>query len=60
MGRTFAVSDLHGMIDLYRQIKNFLKLEDKVYYLGDMGDRGPDCWETVKVILSDPQFICLK
>lgn len=59
MGRTFAVSDLHGMIDLYRQIKNFLKPEDKVYYLGDMGDRGTDCWETVKAIMDDPQFECL-
>ena len=58
--RTFAVSDLHGMIDLYWQIKNFLKPEDKVYYLGDMGDRGTNCWETVKVIMDDPQFRVIK
>ena len=59
MGRVFACSDLHGMLDLYKQIKNFLKPEDKVYFLGDAGDRGTDCWETIKAILNDPQFISL-
>ena len=33
----FACSDLHGMFNLYKQIKNFLKPEDKVYCLGDCG-----------------------
>ena len=56
MSRTFAVADLHGMLNLYQQIKNFIKPEDKVYYLGDMGDRGTDCWETVKAIMNDSQF----
>ena len=60
MGRVFAVADLHGMIELYQQIKDFLKPEDKVYCLGDMGDRGTDCWETIKAIMNDSQFICLK
>lgn len=59
MGRTFACSDLHGMLDLYKQIKEFLQPDDIVYFLGDAGDRGTDCWETVKAILTDPQFICL-
>ena len=53
MGRVFAVADLHGMIELYQQIKDFLKPEDKVYCLGDMGDRGTNCWETVKAIMND-------
>lgn len=57
MGRTFACSDLHGMIELYHQIKNFLQPDDKVYFLGDAGDRGTDCWKTLKTILDDPQFI---
>ena len=59
MGRTFAVADLHGMLELYHQIKDFLEPDDKVYYLGDMGDRGTDCWKTVKAIMNDPQFECL-
>lgn len=37
----YALSDLHGYLDLYKQIKEFLKPEDKVYFLGDAGDRGP-------------------
>ena len=60
MGRVFAVADLHGMLELYQKIKDFLEPEDKVFYLGDMGDRGTDCWETVKTIMNDPQFECLK
>lgn len=53
-------SDLHGRYDLYKQIKAFLKPEDKVYYLGDAGDRGPEPWETLKACLKDPQFIYIK
>jgi hypothetical protein len=37
----YAVSDLHGMYELYQKISDFLKPEDKVYCLGDCGDRGP-------------------
>ena len=59
MGHIYAISDLHGMMELYKQIKEFLEPEDVVYFLGDMGDRGTDCWETVKTILNDPQFIVL-
>lgn len=50
----YAVSDLHGMFNLYKQIKNFLKPEDKVYCLGDCGDRGPASWETIHAVASDP------
>ena len=56
----YAVSDLHGMFNLYKQIKNFLKPEDKVYCLGDCGDRGPAPWETIHAIASDSQFIYIK
>ena len=60
MGKVYACSDLHGMLELYKQIKEFLQPEDKVYMLGDMGDRGTDCWETVKAIMNDPQFEVIK
>lgn len=53
-------SDLHGRLDLYKQIKDFLKPEDMVYFLGDAGDRGPEPWETIKAIYNDPQFIYIK
>ena len=57
---TYALSDLHGQYDLYKQIKEFLKPEDKVYFLGDAGDRGPQCFRTIKAIAEDPQFIYMK
>lgn len=56
----YAVSDLHGMLNLYQQIKDFLKPEDRVYCLGDCGDRGPASWETIKAVLADDQFFYLK
>lgn len=52
----FAVSDLHGHLELYKAIKEFLKPEDKVICLGDCGDRGPQPWETIKAVAADPQW----
>lgn len=56
----YAVSDLHGRLDLYQKIKEFLKPEDIVYCLGDCGDRGPEPWKTIEAVYKDPQFIYLK
>jgi serine/threonine protein phosphatase 1 len=56
----YACSDLHGRYDLYLQIKEFLNPEDKVYFLGDAGDRGPDGWKLITSIYEDPQFIYIK
>ncbi len=53
----YACSDFHGMLHFYRAIKDFLDPEDKVYFLGDAGDRGPHPWETIKAIIDDPQFV---
>ena len=58
-GRVFACADLHGRLDLYQKIKEFLQPEDTVYFLGDACDRGSWSWETVKAIAQDPQFIYL-
>lgn len=52
----YAVSDLHGHIELYNMIKDFLKPEDKVICLGDCGDRGPQPWKTIKAVAADPQW----
>lgn len=57
---TYCCSDLHGCFWAYEKIKGFLKPEDKVYCLGDCGDRGPDGWELIKTIYKDQQFIYLK
>lgn len=39
---TYACSDLHGRLDLLKQIQDFLQPDDTVYFLGDAGDRGPN------------------
>ena len=57
---TYACSDFHGMLHFYKTIKEQLKPEDVVYFLGDAGDRGPHPWETIKAVLDDPQFIYIK
>jgi serine/threonine protein phosphatase 1 len=57
---TYAVSDLHGCLKFYEAIKEYIQPEDKVYFLGDAGDRGPHPWETIKAIYEDEQFIYLK
>ena len=57
---TYACSDLHGRLDLLKQIQDFLQPDDTVYFLGDAGDRGPDPWETIKEVAKDSRFIYLK
>ena len=52
-GRTFACSDLHGNMELWKAIKNFLDEDDTLYFLGDAADRGPAGWEILKDALSD-------
>ena len=58
---TYAISDMHGCLKVYEVLKNQILLpEDKVYCLGDCGDRGPEPWNTIKTVAKDPQFIYLK
>lgn len=56
----YALGDLHGRLDMYTEIKAFLKPDDIVYFLGDAVDRGPDSWKTFKAIINDDQFIYVK
>ena len=58
--RTFACADLHGRLDLFEKELEHIGPEDRVYFLGDAGDRGPDGWTIIKRILDDPRFIYIK
>lgn len=51
--KVFACSDLHGRLDLFKIIQNFLSPEDTLYIIGDVIDRGPDGWSLLKEILKD-------
>lgn len=57
---TYACSDLHGRLDLYHAINNWLKEDDKIIFAGDAIDRGPFCLETSLAILNNPQWVYLK
>lgn len=56
----YACADLHGRGDLWDKIKNFLKPEDTLYFLGDAADRGPDGWRIIKEMLADPRIVYIK
>jgi serine/threonine protein phosphatase 1 len=60
MGRILAVSDLHGIYDLWKQIQNSLQSDDILYMLGDAADRGPDGWKIIKEALADPRVIYIR
>lgn len=60
MSRIFATSDLHGCGDLWDQIKTFLKEDDKLIFLGDAADRGPDGLRIMQEMLADSRIVYLK
>ena len=45
---TYAFSDIHGNMALFKTIQEFLKDDDICYCLGDCADRGPDGWAIIK------------
>lgn len=51
----YAFSDLHGRIDLFKKICDFINPEDELYCLGDCNDKGQNSWITIKAVLSCPQ-----
>lgn len=46
-GKTYVMSDLHGMYGTYMDVMNRLKKDDHIYILGDVIDRGS---EGIKII----------
>lgn len=60
MSKHYAIADIHGMYDIYEQVCEMLQPDDVVYFLGDAGDRGYDCFKCIKEIYLNPQWIYLK
>lgn len=56
----YAVSDLHGMYNLWAQVKNFITEDDVLYILGDCIDRGEDGWQIIKEIIDMPNVVYLR
>lgn len=57
---TYCVSDLHGQFNLFQAIQDFLQEGDRVFCLGDCGDRGPEPLKTILGVKNDPRFVYLK
>ena len=55
----FAVADLHGCYNQWRQIQTFCKDSDRIYVLGDCIDRNEDSLKTLKSVLNDPRVTLL-
>lgn len=60
MNKVYACSDIHGVLDLWKQIDQFTDSTDKIYFLGDAIDRGPHSWETFKAIYLNPKVEYIK
>lgn len=61
--KLFAFSDIHGNMNLFNQIEEFLNQQEetyKCYFLGDACDRGKHGYEIIKGILNHPHMIYLK
>ena len=58
---TYVMSDIHGLWDKFEKMMNLLNLKDndKVYFLGDVIDRGADGIKILQYILNDPHFTLL-
>ena len=60
MGRVFASSDWHGCGTVANKILDFLKPDDKLYFLGDAIDRGPDGFKIMTKLLNDDRVVYIK
>lgn len=60
MNKTYACSDLHGRLDLWEKISQHCDESDKIYFLGDAIDRGPDGLFLMRKLLADKRVIYLK
>lgn len=60
MNKVYAVADLHGMYNLWRQVIESLDETDTLYILGDCGDRGRDGWKIIKEALADPRVVYIR
>lgn len=56
----YACADLHGVYDLWAQIKEFLQPDDTLIFLGDAADRGTEGWAIIKELIEDERVVYLK
>lgn len=57
MNKVYACTDLHGMLNLWQQIDEYMDESDTLYFLGDAIDRGPDGMKIMKSLLTDSRVV---
>lgn len=62
MGKTYVMSDIHGMSDLLKRMLDGIQpeREDRIYILGDMIDRGPDPAGVLDLVMSTSGITALR
>jgi serine/threonine protein phosphatase 1 len=60
MNKHYAISDLHGMYELWTKIKTYCDDTDTIYFLGDAADRGSEGIRLMLELIEHPQVIYLK
>lgn len=60
MNKVYAFCDIHGMYNLWKQISEYCDKTDKIYFLGDAADRGPDGIKIIEELLADKRIVYLK
>lgn len=60
MNKVYACSDLHGMYNLWQQIKDYTDDTDTIYFLGDAIDRGDEGVRILDELFADPRVVMLK
>lgn len=60
MNKIYAFSDVHGMYNLWKQIDEFCDETDRIVFLGDAADRGPDGLKIITELLADKRITYLK
>lgn len=56
----YAFTDVHGQYNLWKQVSEYVKPNDKLYFLGDACDRGPDGIKIINELLADKRVHYIK
>jgi len=54
--KTYCISDVHGHLDNLNRFIETLNIDDRVYVLGDVVDKGPNSIECLNIIKNDERF----
>lgn len=54
--KTYVISDVHSHFGVFERFLNDINPEDKVFFLGDAIDKGPDGIEVLKYIMDNPRI----